>query len=197
MSLHSKRIFLVFTAVLAALALFSGKADAAMNGLRDVVLSEDEEVIGQHSHRFVDNDGEVAVTMEWLRRPGEFSMTIDYYGYLTQEGHVNFYLEINGTRREFVTMSEELSDRHQRIRILSFHPSIERDGARGLKPLAPGEVVDYLLFRTAPYYPQFGKANIELKFFANDRWDGDGNNGNENYKITFPCPIKAPAQDHF
>ncbi|HNW36250.1 MAG TPA: hypothetical protein PKM25_15025 [Candidatus Ozemobacteraceae bacterium] len=197
MSSQAKRVILAFTAILVTLVLFSGKADAAMIGLSDVVLSEDEEVIGQQSHTFIDKDGEVNITLEWLRRPGEFAMTIDYYGFLTQEGPVNFYLDINGTRREFVTMGEELKDRHQRIRILSFHPCIEQDGANGLKPLASGEVVDYLLFRTAPYYPQFGKVDIEMKFFAHDRWDGDGNKNNENYRISFSCPIKAEVQDHF
>ncbi|HOT28141.1 MAG TPA: hypothetical protein PLU72_08115 [Candidatus Ozemobacteraceae bacterium] len=157
------------------------------------MLSPDEEPIGARAHTFVDADGEVSVTVEWLRRPGEFAVTIEYYGYLTQEGMVNCYLSINGISREFITMKEETPARRQRIRILSFHPTV----GRGLRPLGPGEIVDYLLFRNAPYYPQFGKFEIELKFFANGRWDGDGNNSNDNYRAAFDCPLDTPAQDHF
>lgn len=186
-----------------AAVIFSGmmfpslRADAAVKSTGARILSEDAEPIGKRAHTFTDLDGEVTVTVEWLRRPGEFAVTIDYYGYLTQEGRVNCFLDINGTKREFVTLQEEAAGRHQRIKILSFHPTVERGESRGLKPLEPGEIVDYLLFRNTPYYPQFGNVNIEMKFFAHDRWDGDGNKQNGNYTVSFGCPIKVPAEDHF
>ncbi len=180
-------------AVISSLFFFQAVGEAAVKSDNIRMLSADEEPIGTRAHTFVDADGDVTVTVEWLRRPGEFAVTIDYYGYLTQEGMVNCYLRINGTSREFITLKEETPARHQRIRILSFHPTIDR----GLRPLAPDELVDYLLFRNAPYYPQFGRFEIEMKFFANGRWDGDGNNSNNNYKTAFDCPIDTPAQDHF
>ncbi len=188
----------LYIAVIVSLVLVpSGTATASDDVAEAESLIEDLEPIGVQTHRFVDRDGEVKLTVEWLRRPGEFAVTIDYYGYLTQEGRVNCYLDLNGTRREFITLRESDSDRHQRIRILSFHPTVTRGTTRGLKKLASDEVVDYLLFTNAPYYPQFGAVNIEMKFFSHGRWDGDANNDNDNYKIRFPCPIKVQAEDHF
>lgn len=188
----------VYIAVLFCLVLVpSGIAAASDDDAEEEMLSEDLEPIGVQTHRFVDQDGEVRLTVEWLRRPGEFAVTIDYFGYLTQEGRVNCYLDLNGTRREFITLRESVSDRHQRIRILSFHPTVTRGTTRGLKKLTSDEVVDYLLFTNAPYYPQFGTVNIEMKFFSHGRWDGDGNNENENYRISFPCPVRVQAEDHF
>jgi hypothetical protein len=160
---------------------------------------KDTDSIGRASQTIRDTQGEVTVTLDWLRRPGEFALTIDYYGYLTQEGIVNAYLSVNGTQREFITMKEELSNRHQRIRILSFHPTAKVKGnANRLATIADSEVIDYLLFKNAPYYPQFGTVKIELKFFAHGRWDGDGNCNNENYCFKFVNPLKdTVALDHF
>lgn len=177
--------------------LFQATGEAAVKYDEIMMRSPDEEPIGTRTHTFTDRDGEVTVTVEWLRRPGEFAVAIDYYGYLTQEGMANCYLSINGISRDFITLKEETPARHQRIRILSFHPSLAGKSGRGLRPLGPGELVDYLLFRNAPYYPQFGRFEIEMKFFANGRWDGDGNNSDNNYKIAFDCPLDMPAQDHF
>ncbi|HNV69654.1 MAG TPA: hypothetical protein PKO06_08160, partial [Candidatus Ozemobacteraceae bacterium] len=88
----------------------------------------DEDPVAVQRKTISDFDGECTVTVEWLRRPGEFALTIDYFGYLTQEGRVNLYLEVNGARREFLTLTEELPNRHQRIRILSFHPMTGKKG---------------------------------------------------------------------
>ncbi|HOT29691.1 MAG TPA: hypothetical protein PLU72_16060 [Candidatus Ozemobacteraceae bacterium] len=187
-----------YIVLIVSLALIPAGIAGASDDIAEAGMpNEDIEPIGVQTHRFVDHDGEVKLTVEWLRRPGEFAVTIDYFGYLTQEGRVNCYLELNGTRREFITLRESASDRHQRIRILSFHPTVTRGSSRGLKKLTPEEVVDYLLFTNAPYYPQFGNVNVEMKFFSHGRWDGDGNNNNENYRISFPCPIKVQAEDHF
>ncbi len=190
--------FALFIAVILLLVTIPSGIAATSDDIADMEMPcDDLEPIGVQTHSFVDRDGEVKLTVEWLRRPGEFAVTIDYYGYLTQEGRVNCYLDLNGTRREFITLRENISDRHQRIRILSFHPTVSRGGSRGLKKLTSDELVDYLLFTNAPYYPQFGTVNIEMKFFSHGRWDGDDNNNNENYKISFPCPIKVQAEDHF
>lgn len=158
---------------------------------------EDTDVIGRMTKTIRDADGEVTLTLDWLRRPGEFALTIDYYGYLTQEGMVNAFLSVNQTNREFITLREELPNRHQRIRILSFHPTTGKKGPKSLKKLAPVEMVDYPLFLNAPYYPTFGTVNIEVKFFANSRWDGDSQRGNGNYQVTFASPVKEAANDHF
>ncbi len=157
----------------------------------------DEDVLASRTLTCKDADGEVKVTMEWLRRPGEMALTIEYFGYLIQEGTVNFYLEVNGIRREFCTFQEQLPSRAQRIRFRSFHPTTVHKGVTKLKTLPPGEVVDYLLFRNAAYYPQFGKTHIELKFFAHGRWDGDSNHGNANYVFEFESPVEEKTQDHF
>lgn len=160
------------------------------------IAPRDEDPIAVQKKSIADMDGECTVTVEWLRRPGEFALNIDYFGYLTQEGMVNLYLEINGVRREFLTLTEELPNRHQRIRILSFHPMTGKKGPNGLKKLAPVEMVDYLLFQNAPYYPQFGTLQVQVKFFAHGRWDGDGNRGNENFVYEFQSPIQAEVKDH-
>lgn len=193
----TKLVFTLAAVLISGMMLSSVRADASEGTSRARILMEDAEPIAKKSHKFVDLDGEVIITVEWLRRPGEFAVNIDYWGYLTQEGNVNCYLDINGTRREFITLQENKKNRRQRIRILSFHPTVERGESRGLKPLNPDEMVDYLLFRNTPYYPQFGNVNIEMKFFANGRWDGDGNNYNENYKISFDCPVTDSFPDHF
>lgn len=190
-------IALFIAVILSLVTVPAGIAEASETVAEADMLCEDVEPIGVQTHTFTDRDGEVKLTVEWLRRPGEFAVTIDYYGYLTQEGRVNCYLDINGTKREFITLRENFSNRHQRIRILSFHPTVSSGVSRGLKKLMSDEVVDYLLFTNTPYYPQFGKVNIEMKFFSHGRWDGDGNNNNENYNISFPCPIKVQAEDHF
>ncbi len=156
----------------------------------------DEDPIAVEKKTITDLDGECTVTIEWLRRPGEFALTIDYFGYLTQEGRVNLYLEVNGARREFLTLTEELPNRHQRIRILSFHPMTGKKGPNSLKKLAPVEVVDHLLFQNAPYYPQFGTMQVQVKFFAHGRWDGDSNRNNENFVYEFQSPICAEPNDH-
>jgi len=159
--------------------------------------AEDEKAIGISEKIAHDADGQVKVQMEWLRRPGEFALEIEYFGYLTQEGMVNFFIEINGIKREFVTFKEEMPNRTQKIRILSFHPIINKDGGDQMKQLLNSEQVDYMLFRNAPYYDQFGKVHVEIKFFANGRWDGDSNKSNSNFIFEFDSPIKDFPQDHF
>jgi len=157
----------------------------------------DTDVAGRAQKTVIDQNGEVTVTFDWLARPGEFALTIEYFGYLTQEGMVNAYLSVNGIQREFITLKEELPNRHQRIKILSFHPMDTKKGGKGLKKISSNEMIDYMLFRNAPYYPQFGEVQIEIKFFANGRWDGDGNRNDANYVFNFKSPIKAEVQDHF
>ncbi len=188
--MHPNHRFLIVTVLLATLMwLLPGRLGAV--GLCD------EDVIASQTLICKDADGEVKVTMEWHRRPGEMSLTIEYFGYLIQEGTVNFYMEVNGTRREFCTFVQRLPSHAQRIRFRSFHPTTADQGVPKLKHLPPGEVVDYLLFRNAAYYPQFGKTRVELKFFAHGRWDGDSNNGNANYVFEFESPVEEKAQDHF
>ncbi|HEY9072204.1 MAG TPA: hypothetical protein VIV61_18230, partial [Candidatus Ozemobacteraceae bacterium] len=152
MKSSNKWRFFLLTALLICLVLTT----ASFASLTTDGNGDDDQPLAQRSRTITDGDGEVTVTLEWLRRPGEFALTIDYYGYLTQEGPVNLYLAVNGTQREFVTLPAELENRHQRIRILSFHPTRVSEGSRSLRSLARDETVDYLLFRNAPYYPQFG-----------------------------------------
>ena len=144
-------------------------------------------------------DSEVSVRYEWLNRPGEMAVTIDYYGYLIQEGMVNLYLEVNGEAREFVTLRQELPNRKQRIRLISYRPLKEpgKVGSNALLDLGPHEVVDHLLFRNAPYYAEFGEVRVEMKFFAHGRWDGDLSNNNGNYVFSFKSPISGEAAFHF
>ncbi|GAB4279978.1 MAG: hypothetical protein Kow0029_24260 [Candidatus Rifleibacteriota bacterium] len=158
---------------------------------------EDMKIICSETQTVKDSDGEVSVKVDWLARPGEMAVTITYYGYLTQEGMVNMYLNVNGQERDFVTLKQELKNRAQRIRYLSFHPVINQKGKNILAPLSADTVVDSLLFRNAPYYQQFGDLVVELKFFCNGRWDGDGNNHNENYRFVFTSRIKDFPMDHF
>ena len=152
--------------------------------------SQDLVAVGKAGKTIEDTDGKVSVTLEWLTRPGEFALNIEYFGYLTQEGPVNLFLLVNGVKREFLTLKEEMPNRHQRIRLISFHPTTSKAGPNALVKLAKHEVVDYLLFKNAPYYSQFGEVKIEMKFFAHGRWDGDGNRGNENYRFSFKNPMK-------
>ena len=159
--------------------------------------ARDEAVVAEKTQTIKDSNGEVRVTWQWLARPGEMAVTIDYFGYLTQEGTVNLYLDLNGVKREFLTMQEELPNRIQRIRILSFHPSVNENGVNVLKTLPAADIVDYKLFKNAPYYPQFGKVRMELKFFANGRWDGDANRNNENYLFEFESAVSDRPTDHF
>lgn len=167
-------------------------ASLCMAAERDVVPA------GQVEQTIEDNNGIVTVRMEWLTRPGEFALEIDYFGYLTQEGPVNLFLMVNGVTREFLTLKEEMPNRHQRVRILSFHPTTTKKGPNALKKLSSAEMVDYLLFKNAPYYPQFGEVLLEMKFFANGRWDGDGNNSDGNFRFVMKNPLKmSEPVDHF
>ena len=167
-----------------------------MAGIIPSLAMKDTDSIGKASKTIEDSDGQVSVSVDWLARPGEFMVTIDYFGYLTQEGMVNAWMSINGVQREFVTMKVELPNRHQKIRFLSFHPMTGKKGPASLKKLEPSDVVDYLLFRNAPYYPQFGKFILEIKFFANGRWDGNANEGNKNFVFEFNSPVSAIVADH-
>ncbi len=180
--------FKIIVLVLITMLVLTVSAGAQMNDL-DIIHSESKEI--------VDNDGSVSIRMDWLRRPGEMAMTITYNGYLTQEGMANFFLDINGQTREFLTMKQEMKNRAQKIRILSFHPTRKENGVNRLIELPEGTVVDSLLFRNAPYYKQFGDMNVSIKFFIHGRWDGDGNNNNENYLFSFTSPIKDMPQYHF
>ncbi len=159
--------------------------------------TRDEDVIASMTRTISDNNGDVTVTCEWLRRPGEMAITIDYHGYLSQEGMANAFLSVNGVQREFITLKQELPNRVQRIRLLSFNPTTQVKGVNRIRPLGPAEQVDYQLFRNTPYYKQFGSVQIELKFFANGRWDGDGNNGEGNYVFEFESPLDDMPKDHF
>jgi hypothetical protein len=125
------------------------------------------------------------------------ALTIQYNGYLPQEGMGNFYLDINGERREFFTMRQELKNRAQRTRILSFHPTIKDNNVNRLAQLPADTLVDSMLFRNAPYYKQFGNINVEIIFFCHGRWDGDANNNNQNYRFSFASKIADFSVDHF
>lgn len=184
MSFRIKLLLLLLVAVL----IITGRAGAQMNDL-DIVHSETREI--------TDADGTVRVRLDWLQRPGEMAMTITYDGYLTQEGMVNFYLVVNGQTREFSTMKQELKNRAQKIRFLSFHPTIRENNINRLAQLPDNTVVDSLLFRNAPYYQQFGSLNVEVKFFIHSRWDGDSNNNNENFRFSFISPITDMPKFHF
>lgn len=184
MSFRIKLLILLLVAVL----FISGRAGAQMNDL-DIVHTETKEI--------TDADGTVKVRIDWLRRPGEMAMTITYNGFLTQEGLANFYLDVNGETREFYTMKQEMKNRAQKIRILSFHPTVRENNVNRLAELPEGTIVDSLLFRNAPYYQQFGPFNVELKFFIHSRWDGDGNNNNENFRFSFTSPITDLPKSHF
>jgi len=150
-----------------------------------------ERVAFRQAARLVPLDGDVEVTLDWLERPGEFALTIRYWGPLTQEGPVNVYLDLNGVRRTMVTLTE-LPNRHQMVKILSFQPTrVDADGRTALRPLAPGEIVDPELFRNAAWYPQFGANCLEFKFYVNGRWEGDPKSQahNGNWRVTFNPPV--------
>lgn len=159
--------------------------------------AEPDDILASQKDTIRDDNGQVTVQIDWLERPGEFALTIDYFGYLTQEGMANLYLEVNGSCREFLTMREELPDRTQRIRILSFHPLKKKAGPNMLKPLPKSSLVDHLLFANAPYYSELGKIHIEVKFFIHGRWDGDGNNNDGNFVFEFANTQKVQIPDHF
>ncbi len=183
-----KTQYKIIVLVLMAMFVLTLSAGAQMSDL-DIIHSESKEII--------DADGSVSIRIDWLRRPGEMAMTITYNGYLTQEGMANFYLDLNGQTREFMTMKQEMKNRAQKIRILSFHPTQKVKGVNRLVELPEGTVVDSLLFRNAPYYKQFGDLNVGIKFFIHGRWDGDGNNNNENYLFSFTSPVTDMPQYHF
>lgn len=172
-------IFIIFLAA---------TAGAQMNDL-EIVHSETREI--------KDQDGSVKIRVDWLKRPGEMALTITYNGFLTQEGMVNFYMQVNGEQREFVTMRQEMKNRAQRTRILSFHPTKKENNINRLAELPADTIVDQLLFRNAPYYKQFGGLDIEIIFFCHGRWDGDGNNNNQNYRFNFVSNITDFSVDHF
>jgi hypothetical protein len=158
---------------------------------------EDMVTIESQSKTIKDDDGQVTVKLEWLKRPGEMAITVYYNGYLTQEGMANLYICVNGERRNFLTMKKELKNRAQKLRIISFHPTVKKGGINRLARIPEDSLVDGLLFKNAPYYKQFGDVDIELKFFCHGRWDGDGNNNNENYHFKFSSSIKGFVMDHF
>ncbi|HMM61929.1 MAG TPA: hypothetical protein PKC25_17560, partial [Candidatus Rifleibacterium sp.] len=88
--------------LLTVLLFITIEAGAQMNDL-DIINSETRDI--------TDADGTVSVRVDWLQRPGEMAMTITYNGFLTQEGLANFYIEVNGEQREFMTMKQELKNR--------------------------------------------------------------------------------------
>lgn len=179
---------ITFILLLTALLFVTVEAGAQMNDL-DIINSETRDI--------TDADGTVSVRVDWLQRPGEMAMTITYNGFLTQEGLANFYIEVNGEQREFMTMKQELKNRAQRIRIISFHPTCRIENINRLMELPENTIVDRLLFRNAPYYKQFGELNVALKFFIHGRWDGDSNNNNENFRFTFTSPLTDMPKFHF
>lgn len=133
--------------------------------------------------------GNVHVQLDWLERPGDFALTICYWGPLTQEGAVNVWLQLNGSYRELVTLNE-MPDRHQRVTIYSSQPTVTNEaGKTSIRPLESWERVDPELFSRAAYYPQFGQNHLEFKFFANGRWEGDPHRDNANYVLTFIPPV--------
>ncbi len=154
-------------------------------------------IVHSETKKIVDADGEVTVRVDWFESPGEMAITIVYYGFLTQEGMANVYLNVNGESRDFLTMKKELKNRAQKLRIISYHPTVKVKGINRLSQIPDDTVVDSLLFRNAPYYEQFGELVIEAKFFCHGKWDGDTNNNNENFRFVFNSPIKGFAMDHF
>lgn len=184
MNSYYKILVLVLVAV-----LFSAiQAGAQMNDL-EIVHSETKEI--------KDQNGTINVRIDWLKRPGEMALTVTYYGYLTQEGMVNFYINVNGEQREFLTFKQEMKSRAQRIRLLSFHPTVKHKKVNKLAELPEDTMVDHLLFRNAPYYKQFGSCDVEIIFFAHGRWHGDSSKNNENFRISFESPITDFPKDHF
>ncbi len=183
-----KMLVKIIVLLLVAVLFITGRAGAQMNDL-DIIHSETKDI--------TDADGTVSIRVDWLRRPGEMAMTITYNGFLTQEGMANFYIDLNGESRDFMTLKQEMKNRAQRLRILSFHPTRRVNGVNRLIELPENTIVDNLLFRNAPYYQQFGDMNIAVKFFIHGRWDGDSNNNNENFYFTFLSPITDMPKSHF
>jgi hypothetical protein len=160
-------------------------------------MAEDLEVISSQIKTISDDNGTVTAKLDWLSRPGELCLSLDYNGFLTQEGMVNFYLVVNGETREFMTMKKEKRNRSQGIRLISFHPTKVTKGINKLAQIPDDTVVDYLLFKNAPYYSFYGEIVIEVKFFIHGRWDGDGNHNDGNFVFKFSNPIKVKPEDHF
>lgn len=180
-----KKAFIIITILITCLPLPGYASMADLN----IVHSEVQTIS--------DSDGEVRVRVDWFARPGEMSITVTYDGFLTQEGLANMYLSVNGENRQFITMKKELKNRAQKVRIISFHPTVVDKGVNCLSKLPDDSLVDSLLFRNAPYYKQFGNLTVEAKFFTHGRWDGDGNNNNENYIFSFESRLTDFAMDHF
>ena len=133
--------------------------------------------------------GSVQVRLDWLERPGDFALTIIYWGQLTQAGPVNLWMNLNGVNREMIALNE-MPDRRQRLTIYSSQPTTtDEEGKTRIRPLEAWERVDPDLFRNAAYYPQFGQNRLEFKFFVNGRWDGDPERDNGNYFCTFQPPV--------
>ncbi len=168
--------------------LYINQVNARMSDL-DIIHSETKTI--------QDHEGTVSLTVDWLKRPGELALTVEYFGYLTQEGMVNFYISVNGERREFITLRRETDNRAQKIKLLSFHPTKKIENVNRLMKLPEETLVDSLLFRNVPYYKQFGEMTVEIIFFCHSRWDGDGNKNNDNYRFKFQSPITDFAVDHF
>ncbi|MBF0502738.1 MAG: hypothetical protein HQM09_21570 [Candidatus Riflebacteria bacterium] len=172
----------IFTAVLLYVFLGCSLATAFGAEPERVIFSKR---IPMHANR----GGEISVTMDWLERPGEFALTITYWGQLTQEGPVNVWMNLNGVERGFVTLTE-LPDRHQMVRILSYQPTATNaDGGTILRSLEDYERVDIDFFSKAGYYTAFGQNRLECKFFVNGRWEGDPGNNDSNYVFTFIPPV--------
>jgi len=127
---------------------------------------------------------DIAAVFSRLERPGEFALTITYWGPLTQEGPVNLWISLNGETREFITL-HELANRHQTITLLSFHPIDPKADGPARLPLAPWERVDPGFFRNACYEPELGENHLEFIFFAHGRWDGNPEQHNANYTCSF------------
>ncbi|MBF0405825.1 MAG: hypothetical protein HQM10_00610 [Candidatus Riflebacteria bacterium] len=132
--------------------------------------------------------GDVSVSLDWLERPGDFALTVKYWGMLTQEGPVNVYMNFNGVSRDFITL-HEMPDRKQKLVIYSMQPMVtDSNGIARVRELESWEVVDRDLFKNAVYYKQFGKNLIELIFFANGRWEGNPKENNRNWICEFTPP---------
>ena len=185
----SKMLNFVFWIIIVIVMNFSNNAYALS------VDTPDTQTVSSSTQTVKKGLGYVSVTVKWLKRPGEMALVINYYGFLTQEGMVNFYIDVNGEQRNFVTFIKEHENRSQSITILSFHPVQLKDGINRLMRIPDNIMVDALLFRNAPYYAQFGDLNIELKFFCHGRWDGDENGG--NYQFSFQSPIDGHNMYHF
>jgi len=175
------------------LLLFTVLFTAAQAGAQ----MHDLEIVHTETKEIKDGNATISLRMDWFNRPGEMALTVTYYGYLTQEGMVNFYINVNGEQREFVTMKQEMKNRAQRVRMISFHPTVKHKKVNKLAEIPSDTVVDHLLFRNAPYYKQFGSCNVEFIFFAHGRWHGDSSNNNENFRVSFESPLTDFPKDHF